>query len=67
MSQGPRTRVRLDGQVYRVVRSSRAVIVYLRGDDMSFAPIFNSRTDRNGSPLIARILDAERLAHAHDQ
>lgn len=67
MSQGPRTRVRLDGQVFRVVRSSHGAAVYQRAADKSFELIFNSRTTQNGSPLIARILEAERQARAHDK
>lgn len=60
MSQGPRTRVRLDGKVYRVVRSSKGVQVYERREKPGwFSLIYASRKERTASPLIARILAAE--------
>lgn len=68
MSQGPRTRVRLDGEHYRVVRSSRGTLVYKR--TVADGPhaqawmvlIYNSRNCGEPSPLIARILNAEAEA-----
>lgn len=64
MSQGPRTRVRLDGKTYRVIRSSRGIQIYQRqeGTNMPRLLIWNSR-DQIHQPatdaLAARILAAE--------
>lgn len=54
MSQGPRTRVRLDGMVYHVVRSSRGTHIYARKDnEEANAPgtmnvlVWDTRSKRN--------------------
>lgn len=62
MSQGPRTRVRLDGQVYRVIRSSVGIHVYERTTPGHFKLIWNSRTGKltqHQPAHITRILAAE--------
>lgn len=62
MSQGPRTRVRLDGAVYRVVRSSAGVQVYERKTPGHFMLMWSSRTQDPAlaTPvLVTRILAAE--------
>lgn len=56
MSQGPRTRVRLDGQVYRVIRDGQGTRVQQRTSPGKFETVYNSRTVREPPPSIARII-----------
>lgn len=62
MSQGPRTRVRLDGEHYTVLRAARGIQIYQRQPNRTRLLIWNSRaTVRRPADdaLAARILAAE--------
>lgn len=59
MSQGPRTRVRLDGQVYRVLRGGQGTIIYKRDEAGQYVQMWHSRKLVNVPPEAQRVLDAE--------
>lgn len=60
MSQGPRTRVRLDGEHYTVLRSARGTIIYRR--TMQEGERFNVLVWDSRPKFVPRVAIADELA-----